>query len=201
MAASDGRTTTSRRTAGGTGSHSKPVGTRKTTRSAAAKSGAPAGGRTAAATNSSRSRTKTKTAAATNSSRSRTKKPAAGGQRSGATSRATTANGKTPSASNGKGANGGVTETMKNAAIKARVPAVALGAVAAGVAGGVALRSHTRRRTVLGVPIPRSLAIDPRTVAKTVGHASRQFAKTSKSVSRDIERAGEQAERIGKILS
>ena len=40
----------------------------------------------------------------------------------------------------------------------------------------------------------------PKALAKTVGEASAQFAKTSKSVSKDIERAGDQAERIGKIL-
>jgi hypothetical protein len=54
---------------------------------------------------------------------------------------------------------------------------------------------------VLGVSVPRGLSIDPKAVAKSVGHASQQFAKTSKRVSRDMERAGEQAERIGKILS
>jgi hypothetical protein len=63
-----------------------------------------------------------------------------------------------------------------------------------------------RRHKVLGVPMPRSLNgaslsdLDVRSIAKTVGEASQRFAKTSKSVSRDIERAGDQAERIGKML-
>ena len=75
----------------------------------------------------------------------------------------------------------------------------------AGVAGGLALRSRTRRRTVLGVAVPRSLGkslsgLDAKSVAKSVGQASKQFAKTSKNVSKDLERAGDQAERIGKIL-
>jgi hypothetical protein len=57
---------------------------------------------------------------------------------------------------------------------------------------------------VLGVPLPRSLgkpSFDAKSIAKTVGEASQSFAKTSKTVSKDIERAGDQAERIGKILS
>jgi hypothetical protein len=75
----------------------------------------------------------------------------------------------------------------------------------AGVAGGMALKSR-RRKTVLGVPIPRALAkpslpeIDVKSMAKTVGKASKQLGETSKSVSKDIERVGDQAERIGKIL-
>jgi hypothetical protein len=88
---------------------------------------------------------------------------------------------------------------------KAAGPAIAVGAAAAGVAGGILLKSRRRRKTVLGVPVPRSLGkgmpeLDPKSVAKTVGEASKRFAKTTKSVSKDLERAGDQAERIGKIL-
>jgi phosphate uptake regulator len=43
-------------------------------------------------------------------------------------------------------------------------------------------------------------SVDAKSLAKTVGEASARFAKTSKTVSRDLERAGDQAERIGKIL-
>ena len=56
------------------------------------------------------------------------------------------------------------------------------------------------------MPLPRSIGkaslsdLDVKSVAKTVGKASRQFGQTSKDVSRDIERVGNQAERIGKIL-
>jgi hypothetical protein len=71
-----------------------------------------------------------------------------------------------------------------------------------GVAGGLLIRSRTRRKTILGVPVPKRLpSVDPKAIAKTVGSASKRFAKTSKSVSKDIERAGDQAEKIGKILS
>ena len=63
------------------------------------------------------------------------------------------------------------------------------------------IKSRSRRKTVLGVPVPKHLpSVDPKAVAKSVGNASKQFAKTSKTVSKDIERAGDQAERIGKIL-
>jgi hypothetical protein len=63
------------------------------------------------------------------------------------------------------------------------------------------LKGRGRRKSVLGIPVPKHLpSVDPKSLAKTVGEASAQFAKTSKSVSKDIERAGDQAERIGKIL-
>jgi hypothetical protein len=99
----------------------------------------------------------------------------------------------------------GVPATIKQVVNAAKRPAIAAGAAAAGVAGGLVLRSRTRRRTVLGVTVPRSIGktlseIDAKSVAKTVGQASKKFAKTTKNVSKDLERAGDQAERIGKIL-
>ena len=95
--------------------------------------------------------------------------------------------------------------TIKQVANTAKRPAVAVGAAAAGLAGGLVLRSRTRRKTVFGVTVPRSIGktlsgLDAKSVAKTVGQASKQFAKTTKNVSKDLERAGDQAERIGKIL-
>jgi hypothetical protein len=90
---------------------------------------------------------------------------------------------------------------VKSAAGKAKGPAIAVGAAAAGIAGGIALKGRSRRKTVLGVPMPKHLpSVDAKSIAKTVGEVSTQFAKTSKNVSKDIERAGDQAERIGKIL-
>ena len=99
----------------------------------------------------------------------------------------------------------GVPGTIKQVANTAKRPAVAVGAAAAGLAGGLVLRSRTRRKTVLGITVPRSIGktlsgLDAKSVAKTVGQASKQFAKTTKNVSKDLERAGDQAERIGKIL-
>jgi hypothetical protein len=93
--------------------------------------------------------------------------------------------------------------TVKQAAGKAKGPAVAVGATAVGVVGGMVLRDRMRRKTVLGIHVPRSIGVpdrDVRSVAKTVGKASRQFGQATKSVSRDMERVGEQAERIGRIL-
>jgi hypothetical protein len=115
---------------------------------------------------------------------------------------ATTSRSSTTSTSN---SNKGFTGTVKDVANTAKGPAVAVGAAAAGVAGGLILRARTRRKTVLGMTVPRSLGkglsgLDAKSVAKSVGHASKRFAKTSKSVSKDLERAGDQAERIGKIL-
>jgi hypothetical protein len=93
--------------------------------------------------------------------------------------------------------------TAKDVGAKAKAPALAIGAGAAGLAGGLVLTRRTRRKTVLGVPVPRSLrpGVDVKSIAKTVGQTSQRVAKTSKAVSRDIERAGDKAERIGKILS
>lgn len=93
------------------------------------------------------------------------------------------------------------------AAGKAKGPAVAVGLGAAGIAGGLLLKGRMRRPTMLGLPLPRSLgkvsmpSIDVKSVAKTVGEASQSFAKTSRTVSKDLERAGDQAERVGKALN
>ena len=95
---------------------------------------------------------------------------------------------------------------MKQVAAKATGPAVAVGVAAAGVAGARALKRRMGRKTVLGVPVPRALGgasmpdLDVRSIAKTIGEASQRFAETSKAVSKDIERAGDQAERIGRML-
>jgi hypothetical protein len=99
----------------------------------------------------------------------------------------------------------GVIDTAKNVAGKAAAPAVAVGAAAVGIAGGIALKSRKQRKTVLGVKLPQSIGkslsdVDARSIAKSIGQASKQFAKTTKGVSKDLERAGDQAERIGKIL-
>ena len=89
---------------------------------------------------------------------------------------------------------------VKHVASKAKGPAVAVGAAAAGVAGGLGSGAGTPQDDPRR-PGPKHLpAVDPQAMLKSVGSASKQFAKTSKSVSKDIERAGDQAERIGKIL-
>ena len=126
-----------------------------------------------------------------------TAKPAS--SRNGTSSSRTTAAKRPPKRS--RKADAGVTGTIKQVASKAKGPAIAVGAAAAGIAGGLVLNTRNRRKTVLGIPVPKHLpTVDPKAVATTVGQASKRFAKTSKSVSKDLDRAGDQAERIGKIL-
>jgi hypothetical protein len=122
-----------------------------------------------------------------------------------ATTRSTSNRSRSTSSPSSNSSSNGVPDTIKQVANTAKRPAVAVGAAAAGLAGGLVLRSRTRRKTVLGVKVPNSIGktlsgIDPKSVAKTVGQASKRFAKTTKGVSKDLERAGDQAERIGKIL-
>jgi hypothetical protein len=93
---------------------------------------------------------------------------------------------------------------VKQVASRAKGPAVAVGATAAGVAGGLLIRSRSRQRKVLGIPVPQSISspdIDVKSMAKTVGKASKQLGQTTKTVSKDMERVADQVERIGKILS
>ena len=90
--------------------------------------------------------------------------------------------------------------TIKGAAGKVSGPAVAVGATAVGLAGGLVLKGHSRRKKVLGIKVPRMSGVDVQSVAKNVGKASKQLGKTTKSVSKDMERVADQAERIGKIL-
>lgn len=127
-------------------------------------------------------------------------------RRSTATRSSSNGSKRTTSRSTASSRNGnGVVDTVKSAAGRVAAPAAAVGAAAVGIAGGIALKSRARRKTVLGVKLPRSIGksmpdIDAKSIAKSVGQASKQFAKTTKGVSKDLERAGDQAERIGKIL-
>jgi hypothetical protein len=101
----------------------------------------------------------------------------------------------------------GVVGTIKQVASKAKGPAIAVGAAAAGAAGGALLRDRTRQKKVLGVPVPRSFGkskvtdLDLPEVVKSFGRASQQFGQKTKSVSKDVEQVGDRAERFGKMLS
>jgi hypothetical protein len=101
----------------------------------------------------------------------------------------------------------GFVGTVKQVAGKAKGPAIAVGAAAAGAAGGALLRGRTRKKKVLGVPVPRSFGkskvtdLDLPEVVKSVGRASQQFGQKTKSVSKDVEQVGDRAERFGKMLS
>jgi hypothetical protein len=104
-------------------------------------------------------------------------------------------------------ASNGFVGAIKQTASKAKGPAIAVGAAAVGAAGGALLRDRTRKKTVLGVPVPRSIGkskapdLDLPEMAKSIGRASTQFGQKTKSVSRDMERMGDRAERFGKMLS
>jgi hypothetical protein len=82
-----------------------------------------------------------------------------------------------------------------------------VGAAATGVAAGITLKSRTRRKKILGVPLPRTIGqpklprFGTRSVAKTVGKASKQLRQTSKSVSKRAERFGDQARQVVKMWS
>jgi hypothetical protein len=96
---------------------------------------------------------------------------------------------------------------VTRAAKAAKGPALTAGAAAAAFAGGLALRKRFERPRVLGVKVPRSIV--PKSigitgmygVVKQVGKATKQIGETSKGISKDLDRLGDQAERVGKILS
>ena len=204
MAQNQRKTSTSKRSGGRAGSSAKSGA--KTT--AARAGSAPSRSNSAASrsTSASKKRASQTSSGSNGSSRGTRSTAKASGTKRTTRSTAKSNSGRanraaTAASTNGRGSSSGITDTVKNVASKAKGPAVAVGAAAAGVAGGLVIRSRTRRRTILGVPVPRHLpAVDPQAILKSVGSASQQFAKTSKSVSKDIERAGDQAERIGKIL-
>jgi hypothetical protein len=191
-------------------STSKPSGRRAN--AARAKSGGKATGARSGSTTSGRASrspsTAKKRASQTRSGSNSSNRATRSTGKASGTKRTTRSNGSstksraaTPATSNGRASSSGIADTIKDVASKAKGPAVAVGAAAAGVAGGLVIRNRTRRKTVLGVPLPKHLpTVDPQAMVKSVGKATKQFAKTSKSVSKDIERAGDQAERIGKIL-
>jgi ParB family chromosome partitioning protein len=195
---SDGSGTkrTSASKAGGTARQAKPKRASRGPASARSTSASRSTSRSSGAKKPAASNGRAKSVPNARSSNSRATSSSNGAKRSAATSRSSA-----PAASSRSSNGHGIVDTVKQAATSAKGPAIAVGAAAAGIAGGIALKARTRRKTVLGVPIPKRLpSVDAKSLAKSVGEASTQFAKTSKSVSKDIERAGDQAERIGKIL-
>ena len=117
--------------------------------------------------------------------------------RSGASQNGASRNGSSGSASGSlKGMGGTVVHAMDRAA----KPALAVGATAVGIAGGIALRR--RHRSTLPFGLPRNGdGIDIIAISKAIGKASARFGQAAKSVSKDIDTAADRAERIGKILS
>lgn len=83
---------------------------------------------------------------------------------------------------------------------RAAKPALAVGATAVGIAGGIAL--SRRHKSTLPFGLPRNGdGLDIVAISKAVGKASARLGQTAKSVSKDIDTAADRAERIGKILS
>src|SRR3954466_928988 len=78
-------------------------------------------------------------------------------------------------------------------ASKLRAPLIAGGAAIAGIAGGIVLgvKGRSRRRR-----LPRVTGLDANKTRKQVASVSKQFG----AFTRELRKAGEQAERIGKAL-
>jgi hypothetical protein len=86
-------------------------------------------------------------------------------------------------------------------ASKLRAPLIAGGVAIAGVAGGIVLGAKARRprRRMPSLPSLNGLdlkKVDVKKTRKQVGRASKQFGE----LTREIRKAGEQAERIGDAL-
>jgi hypothetical protein len=83
------------------------------------------------------------------------------------------------------------TPTPESTVSKLRAPAIAGGAAIAGILGGIALgvKARPRRR--------RLPSLDGKKTVKQVGRASKRFGE----LTRELRKAGEQAERIGDALS
>jgi hypothetical protein len=81
-----------------------------------------------------------------------------------------------------------VGEGVANVAQKAKVPLVAGGAALAGLAGAavIAATRSNRRRTVLGVRMPKTngFKVDAQKLAKSVGEAAKRADELGQQVSR-----------------
>jgi hypothetical protein len=84
-------------------------------------------------------------------------------------------------------------------ASKLRAPVIAGGVALAGIAGGIVLgaRARPRRRRLPSVNGLDVSKLDMKKTAKQVGRASKQFGE----LTRELRKAGEQAERIGDALT
>jgi hypothetical protein len=87
-------------------------------------------------------------------------------------------------------------------ASKLKAPLIAGGATIAAVAGGIVLgaKVRPRRRSLPSMPSMNGLdlkKVDMKKTRKQVGRASKQFGEFT----RELRKAGEQAERIGDALS
>jgi hypothetical protein len=203
---------------GGSGSKTKARGSSRNAKGAS-RSGSSSSSGTAARPKSSSATTGARRSASRSSSgssrssgtsaRSKSSSASSGARRSASRSSNGSSRSRRSSAKRSRAkspSSNGTLDTVKNAASRASGPAVAAGAVATGVAAGIALKSRTRRKNVLGVPLSRTIGqpklprLGMRSVAKTVGKASKQLGQTSKSVSKRAERFGAQAKQAVKTL-
>jgi hypothetical protein len=138
------------------------------------------------------------------STRAKPRSAAAGSRSSSASTRARSNSAQRAASANGQGAAG----TARKAIAKVGKPVVAGGVAVAGIVGGIALgaKAMPRKRR-----FPSSLMhglngldmkkldpgkIDMKKTRKQVGKASKQFGEFTK----ELRKAGEQAERIGEAL-
>ena len=174
--------------------------TKTTNRSTARSGGATQKRRTTSAKRSTSAK-RTTAPKRTTSSRASAARNAASRQNGASGNGASRQNGSSGSASDGlattlKSMGGTVVHGMDRAA----KPALAVGATAVGIAGGIALRR--RHKSTLPFGLPRNGdGVDIIAISKAVGKASARLGQTAKSVSKDIDTAADRAERIGKILS
>jgi len=180
-------------------SDSEPI-TKTTTNRSSARSGGASQKRSSASAKRTTSAKRPASAKRTASAR-RTTSPGTSASRNGGSGNGgSRQNGSAASATNGlagsfKSMSGTVVHGMDRAK-----PALAVGATAVGIAGGIALRR--RQKSTLPFGLPRNGdGIDIIAISKAVGKASARLGETAKSVSKDIDTAADRAERIGKILS
>jgi hypothetical protein len=107
-------------------------------------------------------------------------------------------------------ASNGTLDSARTTAAKLAKPALAGGVAVAGIVGGAVLRAKTSRKRRFPVSIGNPLGgvdmkkamkqiegLDINKARKQVGRASKQFGELTK----ELRKAGEQAERIGDALS
>jgi hypothetical protein len=134
------------------------------------------------------------------------RKPAAAARKPAAAAR-TASTQRKPTAS---AANNGTLDSARSTAAKLAKPALAGGVAVAGIVGGAVLRAKTTRKSRFPVSIGNPLSgvdmkkarkqldgLDITKARKQVGRASKQFGE----LTRELRKAGEQAERIGDALS
>jgi len=137
---------------------------------------------------------------------SRTRKPSAAARKPSAAARSASAK-PAPSATVDSN---GTLDSARSAAAKLAKPALAGGVAVAGIVGGAVLRAKTSRKSRFPVSLGNPLSgvdmkkarkqiegFDINKARKQVGRASKQFGE----LTREIRKAGEQAERIGDALS